>query len=52
MAKIGIGHPSTRWKGNLMGCTCTIQTTNMMNVMKKIRLIDKTKKGQVPEYKG
>ena len=44
MAKIGIGYPSTIWKGNLMVCTCIIQTKNMMNDMNKSRLIDKPKK--------
>ena len=52
MDKIGIGPPSTRWKGNLMGCTFTIQPTNIMNGMKKRRLIEKPKKMAGTRVKG
>ena len=36
MAKIGGGAPGTRWKGNLMGRTRTINPERMMNGLKKI----------------
>ena len=52
MDRIGIDAPSTIWQGKLMVCTLNIQPTNMMNGMKKSRLIDKPKKGQPPDYKG
>ena len=44
MVKIGIGAPSTIRKGNLMECTGTNQTTNMMNGLKKNRQRDNTPK--------
>ena len=52
MAKIGGSSLGTRRKGNVMECTWTIQPTSMMNGMKKKRVTDNPKKGQVPAYKG
>ena len=52
MAKIGIGAPSTIRKRNLMECTWTIQPTNMMNVLKKIRGREKPTKKAGPREQG
>ena len=52
VSNIGGGAPIAIWKGNLMECTWTIQTTIMMNSMNKNRGRYKPIKGQVPLYKG
>ena len=52
MAKIGICTPSTRWEVNLMGCTLTIQQTNIINGMKRSIDIGKPKKRAGPIEQG
>ena len=51
MARIGIGASSTIWKGNYMEYTWIIHPKRMMNGLKKIIVIEKPKKGQVPDNK-
>ena len=52
MENIGIGAPSTIWKGNFMECTRTIHTTSGMNGLKEIIGRDKTTERSGPNIQG
>ena len=52
MAKIGIGTPIRRWKGNFMECKCTIHPTRTMNGTNKRKGIDNPTKIAGPREKG
>ena len=52
MDKIGGDVPSTKWKGNSMECTWTIQTKSMTNGLNETIGIDKPTKSAGPRLQG
>ena len=52
MENIGIGSPSTIWKGSLTECTLTIHPTIVINGLKENRRREKPKKMAGPSVQG